>query len=69
MKETLIGILTGFLGAVLIVAAIGVSYLVISGLSWLVCTSFGLSWNWWVPLGIMAAVILLRIVFKYVTKE
>lgn len=67
MKSAVLGVLAGLLTVVLIVAVLGATYLVIAGLSWLVCFCFGLPWNWFVPLGIMAIFMLVRMFFKYVT--
>lgn len=68
MKGVILGVLTGLLTAVLILLALGASYLVMAGLSWLVCFCFGLPWNWLVPLGLLALMLILRWVFHYVTK-
>ena len=68
MKGVILGVLTGLLTAVLILLALGASYLLMAGLSWLVCFCFGLPWNWLVPLGLLALMLILRWVFRYVTK-
>lgn len=68
MKGVILGVLTGLLTAVLILLALGASYLLIAGLSWLVCFCFGLPWDWLVPLGLLVVMMILRWVFRYVTK-
>ena len=68
MKGAILGVLTGLLTAVLILLALGASYLLMAGLSWLVCFCFGLPWNWLVPLGLLALMLILRWVFRCVTK-
>lgn len=68
MKGVILGVLTGLLTAGLILAVLGASYLVMAGLSWLVCFCFGLPWNWFVPLGLLVVMVILRWVFWYVTK-
>ena len=68
MKGVILGVLTGLLTAVLILVALGASYLVMAGLSWLVCFSFGLPWNWLVPLGLLVVMMILRWVFHFVAK-
>ena len=68
MKGVILGVLTGLLTTILILFALGASYLVMAGLSWLVCFSFGLPWNWLVPLGLLVVMMILRWVFRYVTK-
>lgn len=68
MKGVILGVLTGLLTAGLILAVLGASYLVMAGLSWIVCFCFGLPWNWFVPLGLLVVMVILRWVFWYVTK-
>ena len=68
MKGAILGVLTGLLTAVLILLALGASYLLMAGLSWLVCFCFGLPWNWMVPLGLLVVMMILRWVFRCDTK-
>lgn len=68
MKGVVLGILTGLLTAGLILAVFVVSYWIMAGLSWLVCFCFGLPWDWFVPLGLLVLMVILRWVFWYVTK-
>lgn len=53
-------VLTGLFIALIIVAALGASYLVVAALTYLMCLGFGLEWSWLLALGVWAACGLLR---------
>lgn len=52
------------IGFLLVVALLGISYLCIAGLVYLVCLGLGFEWSWLLSLGVWALIILLRQVFK-----
>lgn len=53
-------ILAGLVIAIAILALLGASYLIVAGLTYLICLGFGLEWSWLLALGVWAACVLLR---------
>lgn len=47
---------------VILLLALGATYLIVAFLSWLVCVAFGIKWSWLLALGIWAAMALIRMV-------
>lgn len=43
-----------------VIAVIGLVFLFIAGLTYLICLAFGLEWSWLMALGVWAACILVR---------
>lgn len=58
-----------FIGLMIVVFLLGLSYLLTAGLVYLVCLGFGLEWSWLLSLGVWALMILLRGVFKNSSKD
>ena len=56
--------MTAFIGFLLVLALLGISYLGTAGLVYLVCLGFGFEWSWLLSLGVWALLILLRSIFK-----
>lgn len=58
-----------FIGLMIVVFLVGLSYLLTAGLVYLVCLGFGFEWSWLLSLGVWALLILLRSVFKSSSKD
>lgn len=58
-----------FIGFMIVVFLVALSYLATAGLVYLVCLGFGFEWSWLLSLGVWALMILLRGVFKNSSKE
>ena len=56
--------MAAFIGFLMVVALLGISYLATAGLVYLVCLGFGFEWSWLLSLGVWALIILLKQVFK-----
>lgn len=50
------------LGTLIIIFA--ATYLVVAGLTYLICLGFGLTWSWLLALGVWALIVLLKIVIS-----
>lgn len=48
------------LGIALVAIFLGLSYLIVAGLVWIICFGFGLEWSWLISLGVWALLILIR---------
>lgn len=48
------------IGILAIAAVLGISYLAVAGILWLVCLGFGLEWSWLLSLGVWALLILIK---------
>lgn len=56
--------MAALLGLLVIIFAVGLSYLIVAGLTYLICLGFGLAWSWLLALGAWALILLLRSIFK-----
>lgn len=50
----------------IIIVVLAASYLVIAGLSYLICLGFGLVWTWLLALAVWAAIILLWVIAQII---
>lgn len=55
--------MAAFIGFMLVVFLLGLSYLATAGLVYLVCLGFGFEWSWLLSLGVWALLILLKQIF------
>lgn len=64
LNERKRNILVGALGLIfMLIGILGVSYLVVAGITWLIFWCFGWTWSWLIALGIWALAVLLKILF------
>lgn len=47
-----------------IVFIVGLSYLAVAGLVYLICLGFGLEWSWMLSLGVWSLIVFLNMAFK-----
>lgn len=59
-KSVKVTMLAGLLTILLFVGVIGLLFLFVAGLTYMVCWGFGLEWSWMLALGVFAACLLLR---------
>lgn len=64
LTETLAAPMAFILVILLLVAGWGITYLIIAGLTYIICLAFDLPWSWLIALGVWAVIILARYVIK-----
>lgn len=48
------------LGLLVVLLTLGVIFLFLAGVTYLICLGFGLMWNWFIPLTVLALIALIR---------
>jgi hypothetical protein len=54
----------GIIGLLFVAITLGIVFLLISGLTWVVCWAFSIPFMWKYALGVWALIVLLNLVFK-----
>lgn len=60
-NNILVRMLGGLLALLLLLILLALGYFVVAGLTYVICLAFGLTWNWLVPVGVIAIIFLVRL--------
>jgi len=58
------GAVVGVMGLFIVAAVLGLSFLFTSGLVWLVCWAFSLTFTWKVSFGVWVSIMIAKSIFK-----
>lgn len=54
------------LGLLVILLILGVIFLFLAGATYLICLGFGLTWNWFIPLAVLALIAVIKFAVYYI---